>query len=226
MHQSEVNTTPRRSTSLGAVPALPGRPVAVMGILAMGLLLAAVPVQAQSPHVGFGMAINTGEATPPVFRLPINVTSRLRIEPEVGYERDSYEVRFTDTSNGGSTGVERYENRTSERWIGTAVLLTHTRDQVQLQCGGRFGHIRQEERTTYEGFGEEDTSKSRMSGWYGGPVVGGEYFFTDRFSLGVDLMLRYSSMKETRPDGESGRMTERRTRLHTETALTARIYGW
>src|SRR5207247_2061265 len=121
------------------------------------LLGVAAPVAAQGAsssgaafHVGFGASISTvtGQVAP-VFLVPVDVGSHLRVEPEVGYMRTTNEqtIQTTPPTFPVPIPVPIVTNITSKQItavpsIGTGVFFAQSREKVRLHYGARFGYAR------------------------------------------------------------------------------------
>ena len=180
-------------------------------------LAAAAPASAQTStadvRVGFGASISSiSGAVSPGFLIPIDAIAHFRIEPEIAYSRSKNELTTTSsipiiTPGLGFTPVLVSATSTStvtstSTTIGTGVFFVDARDRVRLQYGARFGYVHSSTEatssTTTSGPApaiapSSSSTTSRQSGYFVGPAIGGEYFLADRFSLGAELHLRYTS---------------------------------
>jgi hypothetical protein len=153
-------------------------------------------------RVGFGASISSiSGAVSPGFLIPIDAIAHFRIEPEIAYSRSKNELTTTSsipiiTPGLGFTPVLVSATSTStvtstSTTIGTGVFFVDARDRVRLQYGARFGYVHS---STAPAIAPSSSSTtSRQSGYFVGPAIGGEYFLADRFSLGAELHLRYTS---------------------------------
>src|SRR5437899_8535359 len=82
--------------------------------------------------------------------------------------------------------------------IGTGVFFAQSREKIRLHYGARFGYARTSteftsvSRTTTAATSTTNTT-TKQTGYFVGPALGGEYFLGDRFSLGAELHVRYTS---------------------------------
>ena len=155
-------------------------------LLAAGL---AVPARAQSPtRVGVGISLGTsgilgdvggdedGFSFPVAITLPI-LAGRFRIEPEFGLVRtaSSFEVNNEDV-----------EFSTSAVQLGAGLALQRVRASTAFYGGARGGVVLLSSDSDGTGSDDDDTESSIL---YVGPMVGGEYFFSDDFSLGGEAQV-------------------------------------
>lgn len=157
-------------------------------LLALAALLAAPALASAQPgattRVGIGVRIGTlpfvtdefGDFAGfggPRFSLPVDVNGVVRVEPEFGVSSFTQE-RGSD---------ERTQRQTS---LGLAVSALVPRDDLTLTVGGRVRYAR---RTQSFGFSPDDEFTATTLAV--GPVLGGEYPFSDRFALGAEVGLEY-----------------------------------
>ena len=157
-------------------------------LLALALLLVAPALASAQPgsatRVGLGVRIGTlpfvfdefGDFAGfggPRFSLPVDVNGVVRVEPEVGV------VSFTQ-----ERGSEKRTQRQTS--LGLAVSALVPREDLTLTVGGRVRYARS---TNSFGSGPDDEFTSTTLGV--GPLVGGEYPFSDRFALGAEVGLEY-----------------------------------
>lgn len=130
-----------------------------------------VPVQGQSTdgetEIGVGIAFDGGMTV----TVPIHLSS-VRLEPQVGYRQTSWSIEGEDDES--SSLLE----------IGGGVFTTlQTYEGGSVYAGGRIGLVQQSQST-----GNTTVSES---GFFIGPVLGGEYYLGDQFSLGAEAGLYY-----------------------------------
>ncbi len=181
-----------------------------MRFLPLLLLLVAAPLYAQQDQgtqIGVGVRVNdllsnlvasdlglSGDAffiDSATLLVPININGTVRIEPEIGYgrasaSRDRDDFDFKATTSILSLGV------------GVMPLLRRGNDTF-LYAGGRV-RFYQLKRTVEVGspFGGDDERSDSSFGI--APVAGGEYFFSDWFSLGGEAGLEYRSVNTDEDD--------------------------
>ena len=141
----------------------------------------------------------------PLFLVPVDAGSHLRVEPEVGYTRTTNEqtIQTTPPILPIPIPVPIVTSTTSEQIIavssiGTGVFFAQSREKIRLHYGARFGYARTSteftsvSRTTTAATSTTNTT-GKQAGYFVGPSLGGEYFLGDRFSLGAELHMRYTS---------------------------------
>jgi hypothetical protein len=85
----------------------------------------------------------------PLFLVPVDVGSRFRVEPEVGYTRTTNEqtIQTTPPTLPVPIPVPIVTNTTSKQVtavpsIGTGVFFAQSREKIRLHYGARFGYAR------------------------------------------------------------------------------------
>jgi hypothetical protein len=125
--------------------------------------------------------------------LPIVIQSMLRIEPEFGLWRYSYNMK---------NSIEYTENFTSFR-LGCGFFVMMSKEKVSFSGGLRSGFMFTSSKCDYDpdlgGYDDEEASKTDF---FIGPAIGAEYFFSRHFSLGGEAQLNYIRIGEWKYDGE------------------------
>lgn len=172
-------------------------------ILALAVL-AASPVAAQesaassSGRFGIGVTLNPTTVLADAnlgfiplgvtnFVLPIRVSSRVTLEPELGV------FRFTEDVT-GAAGVTS-ETKLSNFRVGAGLLFNLTdRSALVPYVGPRVGLVFStlEERSSFGG--TTTTSTQDQTGVYFGGALGAQHFFTRHFSLGGEVQLLYTTI--------------------------------
>ncbi len=142
----------------------------------------ASPAQAQDTQIGLGVGLGEGLS----IYVPIDFGT-FRIEPQLGLSMTSSE----------SGSVE--QSRTT-LVLGTGIFKEGaTISNTVLYYGGRIG-IAQESRSVETPAGDTDDSSTDL---FLGPAVGAEYYFSERFSLGGEAQLMFTSFGEEGDDDVS-----------------------
>lgn len=134
--------------------------------------------------VADGSSLSSGGAT---LLVPINVNAAFRIEPEIGFGR------FSDGTSDGDFTVSYTQFRT-----GVGLMRLIPNDDYVLYVGGRLQYSRATNSVDFPGDNDDEESQSAFGL---GPVVGGEHYFSSRFSLGGEAGLFYRSFS-SELDGE------------------------
>ena len=169
--------------------------VALLGLFAF---LVAEPAYAQqgSRRVGVGAAIgNVYDTFPqleadtvsaPAILIPIQVTDRFRLEPEIGVFRSSRKELAP-----GSGDDEAFVNSARGVEVGAGMFSQMLQQNFRLYYGVRVGYTRIVREDPVFG----DTRTLTLNGFFVAPAVGGKYLFSDRFSLGAEVQFRHTSVK-------------------------------
>jgi len=197
------------------------------GILpAFTCLVIAIPANAQPsttdsyPRIGVGVAIAdfrdilsdlwSTTAPPNVFTVPIDVSERLRIEPEIGYFSSSDEYEDSKTSRGG-------------KYIALGLFPMARMENLNLYFGLRLGITSSTYSYRYSSAYSTYRDDVSMSGYSVAPAIGGEYMVSDCFSLGGEAQVKFSSSKGDHED-ESGKETVTESATATRALLFVRFY--
>jgi hypothetical protein len=161
------------------------------------LLIASIQAQeAKQSKIGFGVSVvdvkdiirilsGDGDISPSIF-LPINVSSKLRIEPEIGF--------FTVTSEDKTpTQNEKNKDYSDQFHFGIGIFSLKNLVSYHLYYGARLGYIH------FSSYNENDMGytirdESSSSGFFIAPTMGGEYLFNNHFSLGGEVQVRFTSL--------------------------------
>ena len=152
--------------------------------------------QQDSRRIGIGVAIGDAalivataalrtredRAGAPEVLVPIQLTNRLRLEPEIGFFHDSHR--------------EPFDNHLTAFVVGVGVLPQILQQNFRLYYGIRVGYLRTREEEVHEVFrGGTETETQTVDGFFVAPTVGGEHLFSNRFSLGGEVQVRHTSVK-------------------------------
>ena len=158
--------------------------------VALGALASSAGAQSADARLGIGVALNPialgdfGDdfVAAPIglgnFTVPVRVADRLRVEPELGILRVSSEF-----SNGTFSGES---NQTVIRYGLAVHFLTTGPEAFRAYFGPRVGFIRRSSEQESSG---SPTFEEKRTDNYLGVTLGGEYWFTSRFSLGAEIQV-------------------------------------
>jgi hypothetical protein len=131
--------------------------------------------------VGFGENATISAVTPTIF-LPINVSSRVRLEPEVGFGW----VTSTSTGSSGRT------SSLSTLHVGAGAFGVASGDRHAIYYGARVAFLRYTQSSASDGE-PNDYTYPAANGFFVAPTVGGEYFVSSGISIGGEAQLRVTS---------------------------------
>lgn len=150
----------------------------------------------------------------PTILVPIDITSRFRIEPEVGYYRNS-------TSNERvGTPAQTSTNSSAHLHVGAGAFGLASTERFTIYYGARVAYLRTTQSIVNPGF----SSTFSAPGFFVAPALGGEYFLWDRFSLGAEVQVRYTSSKMTGDGVLTSSGTTTSTTTSTHGAIVVRFY--
>ena len=150
--------------------------------------------------VGFGQGYNFfGGEELSVITLPIDFadfsvvirTKNFRFEPTFGYFSSSYK----NTSSGIT-----YESSSSNLRLGTVLAYATAIASMNLYYGIDIGVILSSQKSESSGSSSTDRSKTDI---FVGPAIGGEYMFSENFSLGGEIQINYISIGNFDDDSDA-----------------------
>lgn len=178
---------------------------------AMSSTVVTLPASAVDVGMGAGIVGGSGASV----YVPVRF-GNWRIEPELSYRRYTLdETNLTIPSSSNNYESNNYAIGTGVYWrqpIGSS---------LESYIGGRIGYTWYDAKRTYPN-NPGSNWKQEASGYYIGPALGAEYFFTKQFSVGLDVSLIYQS-QSTDINAASVGHTDTTT-LSTETRTTLRYY--
>jgi hypothetical protein len=133
------------------------------------LFVISITVQAQEKisWIGLGVGLNNlASFDYPSFYLPINISAKFRLEPEIWF------YRYSETGN-------IFEETQTNLSLGLGVFFVVQKEKLDIYYGTRNGIIFSKTRTWSQ------------TDFYIGPATGAEYYLHERFSLGGEIQLRY-----------------------------------
>jgi hypothetical protein len=171
------------------------RKASLVLLLGIALFLVSNPVYAQKKTPSFGIGVSMGRevifiyyqsmftmSDYPSFYMPIRISPGFRIEPEFGLWRYSY-------SRDGGDRKSTYTVLS----LGCGIFPMTNKGKVNIYYGGRLGFLSISESYKNKWDGHIETDDDSKTDFYIGPVIGGEYLFTDHLSLGGEVQLNYTS---------------------------------
>jgi hypothetical protein len=167
-----------------------------MVVILFSTIVTTFAQETKQSKIGFGVSIvdvkdlirilsGDGDISPSIF-LPINVSSKLRIEPEIGF--------FTVTSEDKTpTQNEKNKDYSDQFHFGIGIFPLKDLVSYNLYYGARLGYIH------FSSYNENDMGytvreESSSGGFFISPTIGGEYFFNNHFSLGGEVQVRFTSL--------------------------------
>ena len=183
------------------------------------LLLFALPASAQtrvgigarvSDIISFSFGVSGIQPGSVSILLPVDLPG-FRMEPEVGVSRTTRTQSFRNQS----------ESITESQYLVGVGLFGRSavRESVSMLYGARLRYVRTESQDFTDFQGNRETVT--FNAFAGGPFVGGEYFFSDRFALGAEAGLLVQRQSQSDLPDEAENTT---TVVGTQTAVFARFF--
>ena len=212
--------------------------VAFVGFAALALAMSTFAQSATPARGGIGLGVSisdTGDLTAaalssrgpsgiaPAIFVPIDITSRFRLEPEVGMFRGSLTSTYTI---GRTVSLSETLTNTGIR-VGTGVFGVSSKERFKTYYGARVGYLRTTHRSSESASASSElripglsvSNEVTIPGFFVAPTVGGEYFLSENLSLGGEVQVKYTSWDSSeRLENVSGTSTS------THGALVLRFY--
>ena len=147
-----------------------------------------------APKVGVGVGFNNSIFADEVlqvpvglstFQIPVFITEKIRLQPELSFYSNNYTDKEEDKEE-RSTSMNRY---------GIAGHYSFINKDNYISYGGVMFGMSMLSQTSEQNDNEVEQTQNNF---YMGLLVGGEYFFSDYFSLGAELMMLIS-MSQMKP---------------------------
>ena len=137
-------------------------------------------------------------ATPlnPNIIIPIFFSSGLKIEPSFGFISYKNEIKSeSQFSNQTRTNTQRNIQ------FAVGVFPLTKKDKFILYYGAHIGYIITSSESQMvtkfnDGSVDRDDDVVKGNGYFFAPAIGGEYFFSDNFSIGGEIQLKYSTVRQ------------------------------
>lgn len=129
-----------------------------------------------NPGTIFGQSVQT-------IRIPVNLTENFRVEPYLGLFGSDQE-----NSNKLAPGIKD-ERKYSAVLLGSGFYFLIPQESGNFYLGINAGKYFYEDEGKYNESGEIIKETTEGSGWMFSPTVGGEYYFSSSFCLGLEAGL-------------------------------------
>lgn len=144
-----------------------------------------------------GFVISQGTSQSSTLCLTIDSSPTFRIEPEIGYFVYNRERKDNNYKS---------ENTLKSYRIGAGLFVKKSKDtNFHMFYGVRLGYLSSSAKSKYSSEFSSGKDEESSSGFYIAPALGGEYNFSDYFSLGGETQFMYSSTSfedSDNPDAE------------------------
>ena len=177
------------------------------------LLLSVISIKAQDDPVRIGFGVGFGREftsiyvyggieelsviTLPVEFADLSVTIRSKnflFEPTFGYYSTSRSYTSSDENS--------QESKTSNLRLGTVLAYVNTNESLNYYYGIDLGVILTSESNESNYLGSTQTSDKSKTDFFIGPAIGGEYMFSNNFSLGGEIQVNYISFGNFNDDSD------------------------
>lgn len=186
----------------------------------------------------FGVGVAGAESS--VILFPISINRSFFVEPEVRLgRRTSTESSFFVPGDRPARGESTRTSTGAGFSIGSGIFAASWTGGFKTYYGARLGYVHSSDTTEirqrFPGSSvfRKQLFSSEDNGVFGAPVLGGEYFLTERFSLGGEVQFRYTRVEGAfrpgglwqgePPDDDPGAMSTDST-YSTQGFFTARFY--
>ena len=186
--------------------------IAILSVFATAMLAAPGAADAADALRKFGFGVGVSAATTTI-EVPINLTPTFRVSPVVSILNSS----TTSKPDGG----EESTSSTSAYGIGVgAYSLMRTEGPYLMYVGGRVGALLNSQTS---GSGDSEVTVSGTDIGIAG-VLGSEYYFNPRFSLGAEIALDILLGGDREADKNDDKNEETSTTIKTGGSVNARFY--
>ena len=172
----------------------------------------AISVKAQDDPVRIGFGVGFGREltsvyvydfeelsviTLPVEFADLSVTIRSKnflFEPTFGY--------YSTSRSYTSSAERKQETNSSNLRLGTVLAYVNTNESLNYYYGIDLGVILASESIESNYLGSTQTSDKSKTDFFIGPAIGGEYMFSNNFSLGGEIQVNYISFGNFNDDSD------------------------
>lgn len=149
-------------------------------VYASVVTVVAAPLTAQEAPRRVGLGITFASFGSNDVRVPLALSPRHRLEPEIGFSHS-----FGTLVLGGTTR----ETKSTSINVGAGLFfLSDVGEKTNVHFGPRLGIVFSHMRTTDATLGDDE---AESTSWYAEVAGGGEHFLSSRFSLGAEVQLGY-----------------------------------
>jgi hypothetical protein len=144
--------------------------------------------------------------------------ANISVEPELSFYSASQDTTYPSTpTNNRENDFHEYILETGVYWRRPVV------PSVEMYLGGRVGYVKYAYTYTYP-LSPASNYKYEESGYFLGPTLGAEYFFSKNFSLGLDVSLLYESTSGKEVDAGVVSISQDRTGINYQSRARLRFY--
>jgi len=126
----------------------------------------------------FGLGVKMVNGT--TMYLPISIKRNLRIEPEI-----SFFLRNNDYDN--------YKSKYESLSLGIGIFKMTRIENLSTYHGLRFGYTKSSNNFEFVPTEQSSNRNNTQTGYFIAPVIGAEYSFAKRFSIGPEVSIKYST---------------------------------
>ena len=178
------------------------------------LILSVISVKAQDDPVRIGFGVGFGREftsvyvygvfeelavlTLPVEFADLSVTIRSKnflFEPTFGYYSTTSSYTYSSSDN-------REEINTSNLRLGTVLAYVNTNESLNYYFGIDLGVVLTSHSSESNYFGSTESTDKSKTDFFIGPAIGGEYMFSNNFSLGGEIQVNYISFGNFNDDSD------------------------
>lgn len=186
--------------------------------------VAAVTTQVTAADVGIGASVQSNDSW---IYVPIDINSKLRLEPSLRFIDAESQSRTEDSSFGlPITTTVKSDGTTYELALGIFGLVPIA-ESARLYYGGRIAYIDSESEIhihqLFGNFEEQSVQKTSSDGYRLSPTLGFEYLFNEHFSIGGEAEWFYQDVDSTRDQTDVASIEGGSKSSGTDTRLIVRF---
>jgi hypothetical protein len=156
--------------------------------------------------------------------VPVFIKATFKLEPFISFSDYQYENEYKPAT---TTTTDRNETKYRFMTVGLGIFYSWPIKKTNVHFGGKLGYIKSQYEYIFEGSGFSSSNEDKGSGYLLSPAVGGEYFFSDHFSLGGELNFEWTSVDSDGEDRDNSNVRESSStvkRFSTGGIVNIRVY--
>ena len=156
-----------------------------------------------------------------VISIPMFFSRQFKLEPFISYSDFTDEQKREDETP--YTLDVNYQNVA----VGVGLFYSKPINTTRLHFGVQFGYVRSKYEYKYVYPNDANITESNGDGYLISPIIGGEYFFSEHFSLGGQVHFEWysvSSDETTSSEFENRKYANSTTRKNTLGLIAVRFY--
>ena len=155
--------------------------------------------------------------------IPIFISIKFKLEPFLSFSDYQNESKIEPSI----IIPDQYESRYKYFTFGIGIFYSWPIKKTYIHFGGKLGYIKSRDEEKFEGSGFLTHTENKGKGYLFSPIIGGEYFFTNHFSLGGEANFEWSAVDsdgEDRDNSNVRKSSSTAKRFSTAGIVHIRVY--